>query len=711
MENPAMEAAVRKIALDKLVLSPANARKTPPSPAEDAELKASIKTRGLKQNLVVHPAADDKGVHAVTAGGRRLKALQELAAEGVIPDDYKVPCLVEAPAEALETSLMENTVRAGMHPADEFVAMAGLIDAGQPIEAVAARFGVSERYVKQRLRLGKVAPELLDEFRAGAVTLEVLTAFTLGINHESQLAVWRQVKNQPYLGAHAVRRLLTQGAVPADARLGAFVGLAAYEAAGGAIRCDLFSSREEGFMDDAALVRRLAIEKLEIKAAELRSSWAWAKPMLDPNYGFTAEYRRVHPKPAHLPPETVEEIARLAQRLAELDDIAEDDWTDELAAEAEQLEERHAELARAAEEQAVYSDQDRAIAGVIVTIGDRGEFRVYEGLVERAATREEDGADTSETIAAGDRPIGSAISEAEQAPGTTLTGEQGLRKECGLSQVLVDDLKAHRLQITKASLAADFEVAFDLALYSLCIDVLHLGYRSRPLDMPAVETPLRSSLNDLTDTPADRLLEAHRQALDTDWLRLPPGEGFAALSALPREAKQRLFAWCIAAALNGQLAVEDRANPVLERAGQRLAIPFAEYWRPTSANYWGRAKRAHGLAIADAILGARWVRDHASDKKPELAAALETAFDPVKSTACIGLDQGAREAAAAWLPPGIAYGDSAVDSDTAGPGPDTAADIAMESEAEPAADASSDLPAFLTDDEPSHARPNGASTA
>ena len=55
-------------------------------------------------------------------------------------------------------------------------------------------------------------------------------------------------------------------------------------------------------MDDAALVRRLAIEKLEAKAAELRSSWAWAKPMLDPDYGFTAEYRRVHPKPARTSP-------------------------------------------------------------------------------------------------------------------------------------------------------------------------------------------------------------------------------------------------------------------------------------------------------------------------------------------------------------------------------------------------------------------------
>jgi hypothetical protein len=33
------------------------------------------------------------------------------------------------------------------------------------------------------------------------------------------------------------------------------------------------------------------------------------------------------------------------------------------------------------------------------------------------------------------------------------------------------------------------------------------------------------------------------------------------------------------------------------------------------------------------------------------------------------------------------------------------------SEAEPDEGASSDLPAFLTDDQPSHAGPNGASTA
>ena len=49
--------------------------------------------------------------------------------------------------------------------------------------------------------------------------------------------------------------------------------------------------------------------------------------------------------------------------------------------------------------------------------------------------------------------------------------EQALRKECGFSQLLVDDLKAHRHQITRAYLAADFGVAFDLALYTLCVDL------------------------------------------------------------------------------------------------------------------------------------------------------------------------------------------------------------------------------------------------
>jgi len=81
-------------------------------------------------------------------------------------------------------------MRAAMHPADEFVAMAALIDGGWTINEVAKRFGTSERHVKQRLRLGKLPPELLDAYRTGNISLDIVTAFTLGADHAAQLAVW-----------------------------------------------------------------------------------------------------------------------------------------------------------------------------------------------------------------------------------------------------------------------------------------------------------------------------------------------------------------------------------------------------------------------------------------------------------------------------------------------------------------------------------------
>jgi ParB family chromosome partitioning protein len=693
---------IRNIPLSQLVLSPANVRKTPVTAAEDAELEASIRAKGILQNLIVHPATGAAtSVYEVHAGSRRLRILQKLAAEGVINADDKIPCKIEEPEDAAETSLAENTIRVAMHPADEFVAMAALIDAGATIEDVALRFGASERHVRQRLRLGKLAPELLDAFRAGDIGLEAVTAFTLGAEHAAQLAVWAQLKEHSYISPHRIRHLLTESAIALDSDLGLFVGAEAYEAAGGTITRDLFNADDEGFMDDAALVRRLAIEKLEAKAAELRADWAWAKAALDLEYGALSQYARLRPQPAEVPAELAEEIEQIEQRVGELEEIDGDAFTNEFAAEAERLEERRVEIDDLVESLAVYSDKDRARAGVIVTIGDRGEFRLYEGLIERVTARDaphrEPGAgnagDDAETWSPDD---GDNDGNLEPAA-SHLSPEQALRKELGFSQSLVDDLKAHRHQITRAHLAENFAVAFDLALYALCTDVFDgFRYHTNPLDLRAIEAAPRSSLNDLSDTPADRLIEMLRAALDLDWLKLPPADGFAALAALPPSAKQKLFAWCIASCLKPQLAVEDRADPVPEAAGWRLAIPFADCWRPTAANYWGRVKKAHGLAVAGEIFGERWARDHAGDKKPVLAAALETAFDPAKSEACIGLGQTARDAAAAWLPPGMPYDGASADArpdhvDHAAP------DRAATDDMDPAA---AELPAFLTEDEP-----------
>ncbi len=197
---PRAEPLIREIPLSRLALAPENVRKTPPDAQADASLKASIAALGLLENLVVRPddpGEDDAERFAVVAGGRRLKAMQELVEDKVFDADHPVPCQVRSgDADPAELSLAENVIRIAMHPADQVVAFSKLADAGQSVSAIAARFGASERTVEQRLRLGNAAPELLDAYRADEIDLEVLKAFAVTADRERQMAVWEQVSGQ-----------------------------------------------------------------------------------------------------------------------------------------------------------------------------------------------------------------------------------------------------------------------------------------------------------------------------------------------------------------------------------------------------------------------------------------------------------------------------------------------------------------------------------
>ena len=78
-----------------------------------------------------------------------------------------------------------------MHPADVYEAFAELhTEQGMGVEDIAARFGVTPAVVKQRLSLGAVSPALLTLYRAGAMNLEQLTAFTVTDDHARQQEVW-----------------------------------------------------------------------------------------------------------------------------------------------------------------------------------------------------------------------------------------------------------------------------------------------------------------------------------------------------------------------------------------------------------------------------------------------------------------------------------------------------------------------------------------
>lgn len=154
---------------------------------------------------------------------------------------------------------------------------------------IAARFGVSERTVEQRLRLGNAAPELLDAYRAGEMDLAALKAFAMTTDHERHPPiVWQ------------VHRLLTEECVSSSSSVVRFVGIADYVAAGGPVMRDLFTEEDETgeWFEDPALLNDLAMTKLQAAADELSTRWNWAFPVLEMYWISAYEFGQINTQPA-----------------------------------------------------------------------------------------------------------------------------------------------------------------------------------------------------------------------------------------------------------------------------------------------------------------------------------------------------------------------------------------------------------------------------
>ncbi len=695
---PVAEPFIREIPLSRLALAPENVRKTPPESRADAELKASIAALGLLENLVVRADGSvEDGRYAVIAGGRRLKALQQLAADGAIGSNHSVPCLVKSgDVEPGEISLAENVIRIAMHPADQVTAFSKLVQDGQSVSAIAARFGASERIVEQRLRLGNAAPELLDAYRADEIDLEVLKAFAVTTDRERQMAVWEQVSAQGYHpSAWQVKRLLTEERVPGESAIARFVGVDAYEAAGGQVLRDLFAHDDESgvWFEDPVLLEKLATAKLQAAADELATRWKWATPMIEVEWSDTARYGRIEPQPADRTPEEEAEIGKLEARQAELAELDDHEWTQETLTEAEAIETRLDEIEGVIEARAVFRCEDFAMAGCLVTVARHGELQVIAGLVkpEDMPARTESG-DAGTNTGNGHDPnaadhgipvAGPAVSQPVAGPRDR---EAEARKEAGIGIGLADDLRSIRTALVKAKLAGDFEAAFDLMLFQMGRAVFAPAYRDHALDIAVNETADRPTTRmndaDFADwSPGEAMLE-DRSHLSLDWLAIEDdGESFAALRALSRTEKEALFAVCVARTVKGQLAFEPQARPELEATVARLDIDFAAHVRPTADMLWSRINKSRILDIARTVFGLAWASARSKYKKPALAEAMETAFaagDPP-----VGVSAAMHAAALAWVPPGFAAFDTGRPEDAAA---DAATDT-VQPDAGPAPDA------------------------
>jgi ParB family chromosome partitioning protein len=588
------------IAVSRLEKSPLNARRTAVKVGID-ELKASLLAHGLMQNLVVTDTGD--GTFRVIAGGRRLEAIHSLQTEGKLPDDFAVPCQIVTEEHALEMSLAENTIRLAMHPTDQFEAFAALIDQGDSAADVANRFGVEESLVLKRMKLARVAPELLAEYRSEGMTLECLMAYTVTDDHRRQLKVFKSLQRWQKDDPRAIRAALTEQMVEAGDKLARFVGLDAYRAAGGSTRADLFGNAV--YLEQPALLNKLAEEKLEAIRRELAAEgWGWVEINPDRNHDAIHRCGRIQPRLIGVPAELVELKGQLDAEREVIEQALEDTESDDLLDQQQAIDDRLDDVEQKIAGFVGFEPGHKALAGCFVSIGQEGTPFLDKGLIKpehRKLLRDILKLDLGDTKAVKAKP------------------------KHAMPESLRRDLAGERLPIAQLGIARNPDLALDLLTFQVATELLG---RLEVADGPDVEFHLPKPGKVHEPSAAARDFAALRQALPAKWLKASSDAArFEAFRALPQTDRLAVLAYCVALTLQPKLGPATGEEATAYDATLALTGPgVAGYWRPGKDNFLNRRTRDQLLAISRDVFGEPWAQSHANDKKVLLVDQLDRAF-------------------------------------------------------------------------------------
>jgi ParB family transcriptional regulator, chromosome partitioning protein len=581
------------IPLNTLKKSPRNARKTPHTKAEIAALAASIKANGILQNPVVEPETNASGTptgfYLVTIGEGRRQAQLLRATKKEIAKDEPIRCMVDDTHNALEISLAENAIRAPMHPADQFEAFFELHrDHGMNAEDIAARFGVTPAVVKQRLKLATVSPKLIALYRKEEMNLDQLTAYAITDDHARQEAVWEEFgamyEREDILAA------LNGEHVPADDRRAVFVGLKAYQKAGGTIVRDLFDDEHQGFLTDPALLDRLAAEKLQAVADSIRAEgWKWVEVMPRLDHSASADMRRVYPQPVALTKKQEKQLAKLAQEYDALDPDA-----DNVGDEIERI-----EGAMEALQQGAFDPADIARAGGFVSLGSDGQPRIERGFI-----RPEDD----------DEPTAKPAKAAKQ-PGQVAP----------LSEKLVAELTAQRTLALRDALGDAPDLALTALVHALAAATFfpHSGAISC-IKVSAHSQYLGGHAPGIEETSLAQHLQARHERFAAQMPENPDAL-WGYLRGMEPVQQLALLAHCVSLTVDAVKAPKrmDVAEAHADQLFQALDYDMASVWTPTTANYLGRVSKERILEAVREGVSKEAAENLATMKKQAMAEAAE----------------------------------------------------------------------------------------
>ena len=145
-----------------------------------------------------------------------------------------------------------------------------------------------------------------------------------------------------------------------------------------------FLRKTKAICFDVALVERLVSEKLATEAEKIKAEgWAWIEHAMDFPWNHRRDYRAINPVAPALTGEEDTEHAELSDELCEIENSVED--VSELDAKTgKRLTAIQARLTELNAKQPVYADEQKAKAGVFVSIADDGSLHIEPGFRRQA---------------------------------------------------------------------------------------------------------------------------------------------------------------------------------------------------------------------------------------------------------------------------------------------------------------------------------------
>lgn len=601
------------VPLSLLFVSDDNVRARSPL-GDVAELTASIAAFGVLHPLVVLPRS--KKGHGVVAGRRRLAALWALHKAKQLPKDHPVPCVVQSD-NATGVSLAENLSTEPMHPADAYVAFAKLAEQGHSMARIAATYGLTEKIVRKRLLLGKVAPMFIEMFRANQISQDIVMALTLSDDHERQQQVWKVLPAHERT-AYRIRQLLIGSDIEGSAPQVKFVGLAAYKKAGGTIREDLFAQRGEAgvYLTNPVLLNELATAKLQEYAAPLKArGWKWVETRTHFDHTDRATFhalsigqRAPNAEQAQALAALERDIERLQSEAHDADAAGDEEKANTLEEDIEIAQGRRDALLACLDE---WQPEQKAIAGAVVTIDHQGKAFVHEGLV-----RPDDYAQLKR--------------DAKTATATNGTAGEGGNSAVKVhSDSLARALSAHRSAALRMCLSQTPAVALAALVESLVLQCFDKYLQHHvPCAIKITHRDTRHHLQSAAPDVAQSTDTAHFEERWTAWEHKLPDDPAALLSwllALPPTDIAELLALCVAAAVDATVSSETVAVPARGLA-QALSLDMAQHWTPTAEGYLSRLAKPHILGAVSAATSPEVTAPMAKLKKGKLVVAAEKAL-------------------------------------------------------------------------------------